>query len=80
MKGCHNLGVLYEQGSGVVQDVVKAAALYQEACDGGELQGCSDLGDFYAQGAGVDQDAARAAALYRKACAGGLKQACSRAK
>jgi len=73
-------GLLYEQGTGVGQNAAKAAALYQKACDGGQMRGCVNLGFLYEQGTGVSQDAAKAAALYHKACDGGERQACARAR
>jgi len=46
----------------------QTAALYQKACDGGEMGSCINLGFCYEQGTGVGKDAAKAAALYQKAC------------
>ncbi len=40
MQGCFNLGVLYDDGSGVPKDAAKAGALYQQACKGGLAEAC----------------------------------------
>ena len=41
-KGCHNLGVLYDDGRGVKQDYFKASTFYKKACDGGDADGCKN--------------------------------------
>lgn len=46
-KGCFDLGALYENGTGVVQNKYQAAALYAQACRGGEASGCSNMGLKY---------------------------------
>ena len=43
MNGCNNLGVMYVNGTGVVQDVQEAVRFYRTACDGGEMSGCYNL-------------------------------------
>ena len=35
MRGCNNLGVMYQFGDGVTQDLALALSLYQRACEGG---------------------------------------------
>src|SRR4051812_12546213 len=60
-----------------LDDPTQTAALYQKACDGGQMLGCNNLGVFYEHGTGVGQDAAKAAALYQKACDGGEMRGCN---
>ena len=78
MVSCTNLGVLYEQGTGVTKNAARAATLYQQACAGGEKAGCAGLGVLHARGTGVPKDATKAAAFFQRACAGGFAQACNR--
>ena len=78
MLGCTRLGLMYDAGDGVTQDLARAASLYQQACDGEDVLGCYSLGVMYYAGDVVTQDRARAASLFRQACDGGLVQACSR--
>jgi TPR repeat protein len=40
MGGCAALGLSYENGAGVTKDLNRAAALYKQACDGGEEAVC----------------------------------------
>ena len=47
MRGCHNLGVMYEKGNGVEKDLGKAVQLFKKACDGGDLDGCRNLAIMY---------------------------------
>ena len=78
--GCHNLGVLYQNGQGVKQDYQKAVQLLQKACDGGEAGGCSLLGVFYETGQGVRQNFSTAKQYYGKACDLGLQLGCDNYK
>jgi TPR repeat protein len=68
MDGCTRLGVLYGRGAGVAKDPVRAAALFQQACDGKNMTGCARLGAAYSSGEGVAQDFARAADLLKRSC------------
>jgi TPR repeat protein len=69
-------GFLYEVGEVVRKVAARAAALFEQACDGGFAAGCNNLGRMYEAGEGVPKDATRAAALYRRACDGGYTAAC----
>ena len=62
---CYELGVMYQSGEGATQDFARAASLYEQACDGGEMRGCTNLGF------------ARAASLYEQACDGGEVRGCT---
>jgi hypothetical protein len=80
MRGCNNLGVLYETGAGVEKDTSQAVFFYRKACDGGDMVGCQYLGMMYFTGSGVKIDASQGALLYRKACEGGNADACEKPK
>ena len=47
--GCHNLGVMFDEGEDGVQDKVRARALYDQACAAGNPGGCSHLGAMFDQ-------------------------------
>ena len=76
VRGCSNLGVMYEYGNGVEKDFGKAAELSKKACDGGDMLGCSNLGSMYASGNGVEKDSDKAAELFKKACNDGEMLGC----
>ena len=40
MLGCASLGVMYDTGEGVTQDLARAASLWQQACNGGLVEAC----------------------------------------
>lgn len=62
-----NLGVKYDQGSGVPIDHVKAAMLYRQAAEHGNADAQYFLGYDYFIGQGVPQDFNEAIIWYRKA-------------
>jgi len=74
---CNLLGIMYETGDGVAQDLGRAATFYQKACDGEIMETCAHLGVMYANGTGVTQDFSRAITLLQRACDGGETEACS---
>src|SRR5258706_15599828 len=51
-QSCLELGVQYDNGTGVTKDATRAVALYQQACDGNSFQGCSNLRPKYNNGTG----------------------------
>jgi TPR repeat protein len=61
------IGVLYEEGKGVPQDYVQAAAWYRKAADQGNANAQFALGAHYRRGQGVPQDYTQAAFWWRKA-------------
>ena len=77
MLSCDTLGVRYETGAGVTQDLERAVGLFQRACDGGTMLGCTHLGLMYEKGAGVTPDLASAVLLYERACDGGDMPGCA---
>ena len=77
--GCSNLGSCYARGTGVPQDLSKAAVMFQQACDS-IAQGaaaCNNLGVLYRDGRGVQEDQVRAAILFKKACEANFAPACN---
>jgi len=55
---------------------VEAAALFKQACDGGNSASCNHLGFMYRSGEGVTQDYSRAYALFSEACNAGSTGGC----
>ncbi|MDR4464816.1 MAG: sel1 repeat family protein [Nitrospira sp.] len=75
-EGCFNLGVMYDEGTGVPQDVVQAVALFRKACDSELPEACINLGVAYQLGIGVKQQDAEALKYYRKGCNLKLPKGC----
>ena len=63
-----NLGVMYANGDDVQKNEVKAAELYQQACDLKIGGGCNNLAILFGTGRGVRQDLGKAKELFGKAC------------
>ena len=57
-------GLLYMNGTGVAQDMAKAAECFQKAAEAGDVSACWFLGQFYEQGTGVEQDMEKAKQTY----------------
>ncbi len=74
----YNLGVLYENGSGVAQDFKTAAAWFAQAAAQGQADAQYNLGLCYENGSGVAQDFKAAALWYAKADASGDLEARAR--
>ena len=73
MKACNYLGYFYAQGFGGPRNLAKAHAIYEKACNGGNLSSCASLGSLY-QDAG---DYNNAQIYFQKACDGGVNEACN---
>jgi hypothetical protein len=43
LAACTRLGVWYRDGTGMPKDLARAATLFKQACDGGDLPGCANL-------------------------------------
>ncbi len=69
------LGVLYETGRGVPQDLELAASWYELASDDGDPQAALRLGLLYLSGAGVETDKKKAAEQLEKAAAADIPEA-----
>src|SRR5437763_7682829 len=61
-----DLAVMYDTGTGVVQDFAQALGWYRKAAEQGYADAQFNLGVMYAKGAGVDRDDTEAAQWYRK--------------
>ncbi|MCY4346502.1 MAG: protein kinase [Aestuariivita sp.] len=66
------MGVNYELGDGVPQDLLEAARWYRLAAEQGSRAAQFNLGNLYRIGRGVDQDATAAARWFRLAAEQGL--------
>ena len=76
-RSCVKLGFQLERGDGVAKDVVRAAALYEQGCDAGDMLGCANFGVLYFNGkGGIAADKVAAVALYQQACDGGSLVGC----
>jgi TPR repeat protein len=70
-----NLGLMYENGNGVMQDYAEAVNWYRLAAEQRHAQAQFNLGNRYANGEGVIQDDADAAYWYRLAAEQGHARA-----
>ena len=70
-----NLGIIYEKGHGVAQDLAQAVTWYRKAADQGHAPAQYNLGYMYEKGLGIAQDGAQAIAWFRKAADQGYAQA-----
>jgi TPR repeat protein len=63
-----NLGLMYEEGTGVAQSGKDATSWFTKAANAGNPAGWFDLGQMYEDGlAGVPRDLGRARDLYTRA-------------
>ncbi|MEZ9519471.1 cobalamin biosynthesis protein CobT, partial [Vibrio splendidus] len=62
-----NLGIMYVNGEGVLQDDKQAVYWYRKAAEQGDARAQSNLGVMYANGEGVLHDDKQAVYWYRKA-------------
>lgn len=74
---CFRLAEQYENGTGVVVNMVVAAKLYAKACDNGIVASCSGLGLAYSDGRGIKENDALAGILFKKACDRSFFEACA---
>jgi TPR repeat protein len=70
-----NVGVCYQNGTGVEKDEKKAFRLYTLAHKGGLLEATNNLGVCYSDGIGVEKDKKKAVEFYTLAHEGGHLQA-----
>ena len=63
----YDLGTRYQDGSGVAEDLAKAAEWFQKAATQGHLQSQKEIAWMYAKGSGIPADAAKAMEWYQKA-------------
>lgn len=67
----YNLGISYETGDGLKQDLAQAVGWYEKAVANGNPGACYRLGLLYEFGQGVAADPDKALTLYEKAGLGG---------
>lgn len=70
-----SLGVLYQEGKGVAQDIDRARTLYEGPAADGNGRALNNLGLLYVRGTGVDQDYGHAAQLFAAAAERGVQEA-----
>lgn len=77
---CNALGTLVRDARGGPKDLVRAADLFQVACEKGVAQGCVHYADALYRGDGVKRDLDKARELYSNACEGetSIPKACTR--
>lgn len=71
----YNLGVLYDEGAGVEQDLRTAVSWYQKAASQGFIDAQTNLGMMYYHGHGVERDYRAAAQWFRQAADQGDEEA-----
>lgn len=71
----YNLGVMYDEGTSVEQDLGKAADWYRKAAEQGFVDAQTNLGLMYYHGQGVNQDIRAAAHWLNLAVANGDAEA-----
>jgi uncharacterized protein len=71
----YQLGTLYAEGKGVVQDDAAAATWFQRAAEQGDAAAQYNLAVSYGEGLGVKQDDAMAAKWFRRAAEQGMPYA-----
>ena len=80
LPSCCNLGILYLNGRGVKENVLKANRIFSDACIEGDAQSCFNLAISHRIGKGVKADRLRAIKLFSRACELGLNEGCKEAK
>ena len=71
----YNLGVLYDQGASVDQNLTKAASWYRKAAEQGFTDAQTNLGMMYYRGDGVARDRTEAARWFQLAASKGDREA-----
>mmetsp|Transcript_80516 Transcript_80516/g.160687 ORF Transcript_80516/g.160687 Transcript_80516/m.160687 type:complete len:538 (+) Transcript_80516:234-1847(+) len=66
-KAWHNLGYIYENGSGMPRDAKKAVQCWTKAAEYGDMDAQYNLGVMYAKGRGVERNEAKAVELLTQA-------------
>ena len=73
---CSALGVMYETGRGLAQDLARAEALFQRACQRHNATACVNLGRLLARRDADHADHAAEAIVFEMACAQGELDGC----
>lgn len=69
-EACMLLGTLYEEGSNVKKDYLKASTFYEKGCTQKNAESCMYLAYMYDEALGVKQDYKLAMKYYTQACEG----------
>jgi TPR repeat protein len=70
-----NLGVMYDEGAGIDQDLVTAASWYRKAANQGFVDAQTNLGIMCYYGQGITRDHAEAAKWFERAAGQGDQEA-----
>ncbi len=70
-----NLGLMYANGEGVLQDMEQAAELFKKAAEQGHVDAQNNLGAMYFTGEGMARDEKKAIEWFEKAAAQGNQEA-----
>jgi TPR repeat protein len=70
-----NLGVMYDEGAGIKQDLATAASWYRKAAEQGFVDAQTNLGMMYYEGQGIPRDLAAATEWFRRAASQGDHEA-----
>jgi TPR repeat protein len=71
----YSLGLMYERGYGVDQDICQAALCFRKAAEKGQFEAQYRLGSLYYHGHGVSRDVKQAAEWYKQAAEQGYTPA-----
>jgi len=71
----YNLGVMYDEGAGIIQDLVTAASWYHKAAEQGFMDAQTNLGMMYYYGQGMPRDHLEAARWFKRAASQGDQEA-----
>lgn len=71
----YNIGVMYRNGDGVLQDYAEAVKWYRTAAEQGDIEAQNNLGFMYDNGLGVPQDLVFAHMWFNLAAAQGNRMA-----
>jgi TPR repeat protein len=75
---CANLALMYDVGTGVKTDTLRASQLFETACEVGNAPACGRLGEMFLAGSGPAVDEGRAREFLQRGCADGWMPACTR--
>jgi TPR repeat protein len=71
----YNLGVMYDEGAGVDQDLAAAAGWYRKAAEQGFIDAQTNLGMMFYHGQGIPRDHHEAAVWFKLAASQGDQEA-----
>ncbi len=75
--GCNDVGYIYSNGLGLLEDDAEARKYYKRACDMGRALGCKNFATLLNNGHGGAENDQLARTYYTIACDGGNADACS---